>query len=78
LPVENEENKNMSPNEIVPPELLTRNSSNGMLLFTSFLSVFIGIALIYLGKKGKQMWMVWGAYGLIIMALYMAGAIIFA
>lgn len=48
-----------------------------MLLFTSFLSVFIGIAMIYLGKKGKQMWMVWGAYGLIIMALYMAGAIVF-
>jgi hypothetical protein len=78
LPVENEENKSMSPNEIVPPELLTRNSSNGMLLFTSFLSVFIAIAMIYLGKKGKQVWMVWGAYGLIIMALYMAGSIILA
>ncbi len=67
----------MSPNEIVPPELLSRNSSNGMLLFTSFLSIIISFAMIYLGKKGKQLWMVWGAYGLIIMALYMAGSLIF-
>ena len=67
----------MSPNEIVPPELLTRNSSNGMLLFTSFISIIISFAMIYLGKKGKQLWMVWGAYGLIIMALYMAGSLIF-
>jgi len=68
----------MSPNEIVPAELLTRNSSNGMLLFTSFLAVVISIAMIYLGKKGKQQWMVWGAYGLIVMALYMAITIILA
>jgi hypothetical protein len=67
----------MSPNEIVPPELLTRNSSNGVLLFTSFISIIISFAMIYLGKKGKQLWMVWGAYGLIIMALYMAGSLIF-
>ncbi|MDH4020801.1 MAG: hypothetical protein OEU84_14495 [Xanthomonadales bacterium] len=66
----------MSPNEIVPAELLTRNSSNGVLLFTSFISIIISFAMIYLGKKGKQLWMVWGAYGLIIMALYMAGALI--
>ena len=68
----------MSPNEIVPPELLTRNSSNGALLFTSFISIIISFAMIYLGKKGKQSWMVWGAYGLIIMALYMAGSLIFS
>ena len=68
----------MSPNEIVPPELLTRNSSNGALLFTSFISIIISFAMIYLGKKGKQLWMVWGAYGLIIMALYMAGSLIFS
>ena len=68
----------MSPNEIIPPELLTRNSSNGMLLFTAFLSIIISFAMIYLGKKGKQLWMVWGAYGLIIMALYMAGSLLFA
>lgn len=49
-----------------------------MLLFTSFLSVVISIVMIYLGKKGKQLWMVWGAYGLIIMALYLAGTIILA
>ena len=68
----------MSPNEIVPPELLTRNSSNGALLSTSFISIIISFAMIYLGKKGKQLWMVWGAYGLIIMALYMAGSLIFS
>jgi len=66
----------MSPNEIVPAELLTRNSSNGVLLFTSFISIIISFAMIYLGKKGKQLWMVLGAYGLIIMALYMAGSLI--
>ena len=68
----------MSPNEIVPPELLTRNSSNGVLLFTSFISIIISFAMIYLGKKGKQLWMVWGAYGLIVMALYMAVSLIFS
>jgi len=62
----------MSPNEIVPPELLTRNSSNGMLVFTSLIAIIVSFAMIYLGKKGKQRWMVWGAYGLIVMALYMA------
>lgn len=68
----------MSPNEIVPPELLTRNSSIGMLYFTSFLAIIISFAMIYLGKKGKQLWMVWGAYGLIIMALYMAATLMWA
>lgn len=67
----------MGPNEIIPPELLTRNSSNGALLFTSFISIIISFALIYLGKKGKQLWMVLGGFGLIIMALYMAGSLIF-
>ena len=68
----------MSPNEIIPPELLTKNSSNGMLLFTAFLSVIIGIILIYLGKMGKQLWLVLGSVGLIIMSIYMAVSIMLA
>jgi len=48
-----------------------------MLLFTAFLSVIIGSVLIYLGKRGKQLWMVVWSIGLIGMSLFMAGSIIF-
>lgn len=67
----------IDPNGAIPPEMLSKNASNDMLLFTAFLSVIIGIILIYLGKKGKQLWMVVWSVGLIFMSFFMAGSILF-
>jgi len=67
----------MNPNDVISPEMLTKNTHNDMLLFTAFLSVIIGSVLIYLGKRGKQLWMVVWSIGLIGMSLFMAGSIIF-
>ena len=66
----------MNPNDVVPPEMLTRNASNDMLLFTSLLSLMIAAALIYIGKKGKQLWLIFWSLGLIIMSVYMASTIL--
>ncbi|MBT8133834.1 MAG: hypothetical protein KJO03_04935 [Gammaproteobacteria bacterium] len=67
----------MNPNDVIPPEMLSRNAHNDMLLFTAFLSVVIGSILIYLGKMGKQLWMIVWSIGLIAMSLFMAGSIVF-
>ena len=67
----------MNPNDVIPPEILSRNAHNDMLLFTAFLSVVIGSILIYLGKRGKQLWMIVWSIGLIAMSLFMAGSIVF-
>lgn len=67
----------MNPNDVIPPEMLSRNAHNGMLFFTAFLSVIIGIILIYLGRKGKQLWMVVWSIGLIFMSFFMVGSLIF-
>jgi len=48
----------MNPNDVIPPEMLSRNAHDDMLLFTAFISVVIGSILIYLGKRGKQLWMI--------------------
>ena len=61
----------------VPPELLSKNASNDMMLFTSFISLIIAAAMIYLGRKGGPSWMVFWGVGLIFMSLFIAGAIIF-
>jgi hypothetical protein len=67
----------MNPNDVIPPEMLSKNSHDDMLLFTAFLSVIIGSILIYLGIKGKQLWMIVWSIGLILMSLFMSGSIIF-
>ena len=67
----------MNPNDVIPPEMLSRNAHNDMLLFTAFLSVVIGSILIYLGKRGKQLWMIVWSIGLIAISLFMAGSIVF-
>lgn len=61
----------------VPPELLSKNASNDMMLFTSLISLFIAAAMIYLGKKSGHYWMIFWSVGLIIMSLFAASAIIF-
>ena len=68
----------MNPNDVIPPEMLSKNAHNDMLLFTAFLSVIIGSVLIYLGKRGKLLWMVVWSFGLIGMSLFLAGSILFA
>jgi len=67
----------MNPNDVIPPEMLTKNAHNDMLLFTAFLSVIIGSILIYLGNRGKLLWMVVWSIGLIGMSVFMAGSIVF-
>ena len=52
--------------EDIPPEQLTSHASDGMLLFTAVLAIVIGFILIWLGRKGKQKWLVWWSAGLII------------
>ena len=55
----------------IPKEQLAVHASDDMLLLTAVLGFLIAIALIYLGRKGKQMWMwVWGI-GLIICSTYL-------
>lgn len=61
----------------IPPEMLSKNASNDMLLFTSFLSILIGGILFYLGKRGKQLWMQVWSIGLVLISLFTAGAIVF-
>jgi len=55
----------------IPTEQLAINSSDGMLMLTAVLGTIIGILLVLLGRKGKQMWMwVWG-YGLVACSIYL-------
>ncbi len=55
--------------EDIPPEKLTINASNDMMLFTAALSILIGLILVYLGHKGRQLWMVTWSIGLIICSI---------
>jgi hypothetical protein len=57
--------------EDVPAEQLARHASDDMLLFTAVLSVVIGFILIWLGRKGKQQWLVVWSIGLIICSVGM-------
>jgi len=55
----------------IPKEQLTMHASDEMLILTSIIACFIAIALIYLGRKGKQMYMwTWGT-GLAIISVYL-------
>ena len=55
----------------IPPEQLARHASDDMLLFTAVLAITIGIILIWLGRRGKQRWMVAWSIGLIICSVGM-------
>ncbi len=55
----------------IPAEMLAKNASNDMLLFTAVIGLFIAIALIWFGWRGKQLWMwTWGI-GLVLCSVYM-------
>lgn len=47
-----------------------------MLLFTAALSILIGMILVYLGRKGKQLWMVTWSIGLIICSVLMGASLL--
>ena len=57
--------------ENIPAEQLTVHASDNMLLFTAMLSILIGAILIYLGHKGRQLWIVTWSIGLIICSILM-------
>lgn len=60
----------------IPADQVTHNVHDNMLLFTAVLAIIIGIILIYLGKKGKQLWMVVWSAGLIICSILMGASIL--
>ena len=60
----------------IPPEQLTVNASNDMLLFTAALSILIGAILIYLGHKGRHLWMVTWSIGLIICSILLGASLL--
>ena len=60
----------------LPPDQLAQNAHNDMLLFTAVLATLIGIILTYLGRQGKQLWIVVWSVGLIICSVLMAGSIL--
>ena len=62
--------------EHIPPEQLTVNASDGMLLFTAALSILIGIILVFLGRKGRQLWMVTWSIGLIICSVLLGASLL--
>ncbi len=62
--------------ENIPPEQLTVNASNDMLLFTAALSIVIGVILVYLGRRGRQLWMVTWSIGLIICSILMGASVL--
>ena len=61
----------------IPAELLAKNASNEMLLFTAEISLLIAAVLIWMGIRGKHIWMwSWGA-GLVVCSTYLWFAIKF-
>jgi len=63
--------------EPIPAENLAMHASDDMLILTAVIGFFVGFALIYLGRKGKQMWMwTWGI-GLVFISAYMGISLTF-
>ena len=61
----------------IPKEQMATHSSDDMLLVTAGLGILIGLALIVLGRLGKQMWMwVWGI-GLVLCSAYLGVTMMF-
>ena len=52
-------------------------ATDDMLLFTMVLSLIIGIVLIWLARRGRQMWLMAWSVGLVIVSVaYMAWTVI--
>jgi hypothetical protein len=63
--------------EDIPHEQLSKYASDDMLIFTAFIAIFVGIALLYMGIKGRQLWMIPWSIGLIILSVVMGVTIHF-
>ena len=61
----------------LPDQELSKYASDDMLLFTAFISIFVSFALVYMGVKGKQIWMIPWGIGLFIVSIVMGTAIYF-
>lgn len=59
--------------ENIPPEMMVEHASNDMLLFTAFISIFIGLGLTWLGMHGKQLWLMTWSIGLVICSVLLGG-----
>lgn len=63
--------------ENIPREQLSKYASDDMLLFTAFISIFIALALLYMGIKGRQLWMIPWSIGLIFFSIFMGVSVYF-
>lgn len=63
--------------ENIPHEELSKYASDDMLMFTAGISIFVSFVLVYMGVKGKQMWMIPWGIGLFFVSIYMGVAIYF-
>lgn len=63
--------------EDLPHEELSKYASDDMLVFTAFISIFVSFALLYMGIKGKQMWMIPWGIGLFFVSIFMGTTIYF-
>jgi len=60
-----------------PDQELSKYASDDMLLFTAFIAIFVSFALLYMGVKGRQIWMIPWGIGLFAISIFMGTAIIF-
>lgn len=64
-------NELIDPSQPIPKEHLAKHSSDGMLIFTAVLGVLIGVSIVFIGKKGRVLWMrVWGT-GLVAFSIFL-------
>ena len=63
--------------EDLPHEELSKYASDDMLLFTAFISIFVSFALLYMGIKGRQLWMSPWGIGLFFVSIFMGTTIYF-
>lgn len=63
--------------ENIPRDQLSKYASDDMLVFTAFIAIFVAVALITMGIKGRQLWMIPWGIGLIVLSVVMGVAIIF-
>lgn len=63
--------ESIDPSQPIPKKYLAKHSSDSMLIFTAFLGVLIACIIIFIGYKGRVIWMkVWGI-GLILFSLFL-------
>ncbi|MCB1739629.1 MAG: hypothetical protein KDK91_04615 [Gammaproteobacteria bacterium] len=59
------------------PATAALNSTDHTLIITVVMSLFIGIALVWLGHRGRQFWLTSWSYGLIVCSVLYGGWMIY-